>query len=589
MKLQVPFVQLPISFDAAILAAEVSRIDETTWRSHPDGIPGNSALTLITTGGDSDSDELSGTMRPTPALLQCPQLMQVLEALGATWGRSRLMRLSGQSEVTPHVDGNYYWRERMRVHVPLITTPGVRFQCGDSEVNMAAGECWIFDTWRRHRVLNPANDQRIHLVADTVGGDRLWDLINNGRAPGQNRPDWIAQPMALRQDHVAQLDFESVNSPVVMTPWEVRDHIVFLLGDAVPAPQLPALQQALLAFSRRWHALWSCHGESREGWPRYRALLDATWQELLAKGVDQVGLKNELGLARALSSYIFDMALADKDTRSDSARLDRHGEYTAKDPTAPAASAVRAGKAGAAPRFDRPVFIVSPPRSGSTLLFETLAAAPDVFTIGDESHQLIEGIPGLAPGQGNHDSNRLLAADATPAVAASLRERFLRELHDRDGRAPVADSLRMLEKTPKNALRVPFLAAVFPEARFIYLHRDPRQVLGSMIEGWQSGRFATYPKLPAGANSVACRWAKSSPGSGTAPRGSCWTTWKRCLRSAASRSTTAGSWPTRKNRSHACANGRTLAGTSRWAGSCRIRVPPLQLRIRRSGGAMRMR
>ena len=54
----------------------------------------------------------------------------------------------------------------------------------------------------------------------------------------------------------------------------------------------------------------------------------------------------------------------------------------------------------------------------------------------------------------------------------------------------------MLEKTPKNALRVPFLARVFPEARFIYLHRDPRPVLASMMEAWGSGRFRTYPNLP---------------------------------------------------------------------------------------------
>ena len=50
----------------------------------------------------------------------------------------------------------------------------------------------------------------------------------------------------------------------------------------------------------------------------------------------------------------------------------------------------------------------------------------------------------------------------------------------------------MLEKTPKNALRIPFLKAVFPDAKFIYLHRDPRQVWGSMIDGWMSGRFRMY-------------------------------------------------------------------------------------------------
>ena len=50
----------------------------------------------------------------------------------------------------------------------------------------------------------------------------------------------------------------------------------------------------------------------------------------------------------------------------------------------------------------------------------------------------------------------------------------------------------MLEKTPKNALRIPFLRAVFPEAKFIYLHRDPRQVMGSMIDGWRHGGFRMY-------------------------------------------------------------------------------------------------
>ena len=97
--------------------------------------------------------------------------MQVLETLGGTWGRSRLMRLSGDSEVTPHVDTDYYWRDHMRVHVPIVTQPTVRFRCGGEEVNMAAGECWVFDTWSLHSVHNDATQARIHLVADTVGGD----------------------------------------------------------------------------------------------------------------------------------------------------------------------------------------------------------------------------------------------------------------------------------------------------------------------------------------------------------------------------------------------------------------------------------
>lgn len=148
------------------------------------------------------------------------------------------------------------------------------------------------------------------------------------------------------------------------------------------------------------------------------------------------------------------------------------------------------------PVFDRPVFIISPPRSGSTLLFETLVHARNLYTTGQESHGLIEGIDGLRPIQRGYDSNRFDESTATPAVVGELRRRFHAQMRDRDGCPPLQPRYRLLEKTPKNALRIPFLAKAFPEARFVYLHRDPRATLSSMIEAWQSGYFRTYPGLP---------------------------------------------------------------------------------------------
>jgi hypothetical protein len=148
------------------------------------------------------------------------------------------------------------------------------------------------------------------------------------------------------------------------------------------------------------------------------------------------------------------------------------------------------------PLFDRPIFILSSPRSGSTLLFETMAQAPDLFTIGGESHLLIEQVPGLAPRDRGFDSNVLTEADASPQTVNLLRSRFWAGLHDRAGRPPTKNRIRMLEKTPKNALRIRFLQSVFPEARFVFLYRDARQTLGSMIDAWKSGRFKTYPGLP---------------------------------------------------------------------------------------------
>src|SRR5687767_3345697 len=109
MKLQVPFVQLPLKFEAEVLAAEVGRVAETSWRPHPQGFAGNSMLPLVAVGGDPDNESFAGAMQPTPYLQQCPYLMQVMASLGATIGRSRLMRLSGHAEVTRHADQGYYW------------------------------------------------------------------------------------------------------------------------------------------------------------------------------------------------------------------------------------------------------------------------------------------------------------------------------------------------------------------------------------------------------------------------------------------------------------------------------------------------
>lgn len=150
--------------------------------------------------------------------------------------------------------------------------------------------------------------------------------------------------------------------------------------------------------------------------------------------------------------------------------------------------------------FDQPVIILAAPRSGSTLLFETLAEAANVWTIGGESHQVIESVPALNPNSGMIDSNRLTESHAADPIPDLMRRRFARLLKDRDGqeffKTRHLSELRFLEKTPKNALRVPFMEAVFSNAKYIFLFRDARANLSSMMEAWRSNRWTTYPRLP---------------------------------------------------------------------------------------------
>ncbi|MFL5386703.1 MAG: sulfotransferase family protein [Longimicrobiaceae bacterium] len=148
--------------------------------------------------------------------------------------------------------------------------------------------------------------------------------------------------------------------------------------------------------------------------------------------------------------------------------------------------------------FDRPVFIIAPPRSGTTLLFGLLARARGVWTIGGESHCVIEAVETLQARARGWESHRLTAADADPGTVHRLAAGFGARLRDREGNRPPAGAagLRFLEKTPRNCLRVGFLAAAFPDARFIHLYRDPRETVSSMLDAWRSGRFVTLPDLP---------------------------------------------------------------------------------------------
>jgi hypothetical protein len=313
MKLQTRFIQLPVQYDAELLAREISTVVESDWMRHPTGFAGNDFLPLISAHGDPTNEGFEGPMRPTPFLSETRRyLMEALGSLGAVLGRTRLMRLSGHAEVNEHADVNYYWRERMRVHIPIITQPSVSFHCGPETVHMSAGECWVFDTWSLHRVINDQTHARIHLVADTVGGEGLMQLLASGRSPSAPRPNWMARRIPPT-GALPALEFETVNVPKVMSPWELREHINFLLSEASPGQAVAAnVARVASPFLHRWRALWSEYGEDETGWPRYRQLISAFVRDLKAVRADDLLLVNEVDFFASLEAMVLSVALADK-------------------------------------------------------------------------------------------------------------------------------------------------------------------------------------------------------------------------------------------------------------------------------------
>lgn len=299
MRLTQPLLQLPVRFDAEALAAEVRALPGSAWDPHPTGFVGNEAVRLVTPHGEL-TDAIEGPMAPTEHLRRCPAIMAVMAGLGGVWGRSRLMALAQGAEVPAHVDAHYYWRTHLRIHIPVITNPGVVFTCGDETVHMAAGECWVFDSFRWHDVQNQGSERRIHLVLDTVGGERISDLVEAAQA---GRPAPPAAP-------AGELVFERVNAPEVMSPWEIRCHVAFLAEQAVPDPLLDAVLARIDRFVDAWAAAWARFGPDREGLAAYHGLIAAAKRDLVALGGARLLLRNELQLLLVLDQLVFQMAMA---------------------------------------------------------------------------------------------------------------------------------------------------------------------------------------------------------------------------------------------------------------------------------------
>jgi hypothetical protein len=303
MRLDTPLLKLPIRFDPDALAAEVRALPDWAWSAHPTGFVGNEAVRLISPGGEQ-TDEFSGPMGPTKQLGLCPYIQEIMGEIGGVWGRSRLMGLAAGADVPSHIDTHYYWRTHLRLHIPVITNEGVLFTCGGETVHMEAGECWAFDSFRRHQVQNNGAEQRIHLVLDTVGGGNLPALIAAAQAGTVE-----TRVLPPGESHAPALHFEKMNSPAVMSPWEMRCHMAFLASHAMPGPKIGPIFDRMDQFVDAWAAAWAEFGSDDAGRPAYARLLESVRSDVISLGSKQATLQNEWPLNAMFESLIFQMAL----------------------------------------------------------------------------------------------------------------------------------------------------------------------------------------------------------------------------------------------------------------------------------------
>ena len=494
MKLNHEFIKLPWRFDAEQLALEVQSFDETEWRSHPSDYAGNSAISLVSADGNNN-DDLVGRMLPTLQLRRCPYIQQVLASFETVIGRSRLMRLAPHHSVPAHFDSNYYWFRRTRVHIPILTEPSVRFVCNGKSVHMAPGEAWIFDNWQTHEVIHTSDSYRIHLVFDACGSASFWRKVAAVELADAVLPEvWVP----FRPEAQVTLKTEQARPSRVADPSEVELALQDLSNDVrdgrssldTKSDNIEVFQRLLKEHCLDWRSRWLVHGSNPPDYSMYTQLNQQTLTAAHAISKHLRIASNGASAFRILKLRLGAMVHLAVVPQPQQQRQPRKQTAVAQSST----QHLRV-------IFHKPCFIVAAPRSGSTLLFETLSQSKLLWTVGGESHQHIESIDSLNPANRGYHSNQLTDADAKVEISQQLMKNFVSSLQNCNGNRYVEledrpQKIRFLEKTPKNALRIPFLHRIFPNAKFIFLHRQPTTNISSIMEAWKSGRFVTYKKLP---------------------------------------------------------------------------------------------
>lgn len=141
-----------------------------------------------------------------------------------------------------------------------------------------------------------------------------------------------------------------------------------------------------------------------------------------------------------------------------------------------------------------PIFILSLPRSGSTLLQRVLASHPDVATV-PEPWLLLPLISmrrnGTYAEYGARGARRAInefvgkLKGGEKTYHSELRK-FVKRLYSQ---VQTQDESYFVDKTPRYHIIASDILNLFPDSRAIILWRSPLSVISSMIETWGEGRW----------------------------------------------------------------------------------------------------
>lgn len=119
-----------------------------------------------------------------------------------------------------------------------------------------------------------------------------------------------------------------------------------------------------------------------------------------------------------------------------------------------------------------PIILFGNTRSGTTVVQKVVSTHPDVVEWYEPRTLWLYADPGR-----RHDE--FDESDATDQVKQYIRKQFLKFQKEHG-------NCMVMEKTPANILKIPYVRAIFPEAIFLFIVRNPFSFISSVEMKWQS-------------------------------------------------------------------------------------------------------
>lgn len=125
------------------------------------------------------------------------------------------------------------------------------------------------------------------------------------------------------------------------------------------------------------------------------------------------------------------------------------------------------------------VSVIGCPRSGTTILFNILSSSEKLWSLYTETDYW----PFINP-----ESDVLTAGDVTQADAKKIIDAFCSNVRNYEGNEDQTE-IRIVEKQPRTCLTVDYIDSIFPGACYVFIVRDGRNVINSLMDAWHKGQY----------------------------------------------------------------------------------------------------